>query len=210
MHIIWLGHSCFKIESKEAVIIVDPYKDGSVPGLGNVRETADIVLCSHGHDDHSGTECVRLSGDFVPGVKITKVDTFHDHHNGAHRGKNMIHMIEADGYRIAHLGDLGCQLQEEQKEQLKNLDLLLIPVGGFYTIDAREAAELVMELKPKTVIPMHYRDESNTYGYNVIGTVGEFTEIMDSVTIVEESEICMENRPEAQVVVLRPANLGQS
>ena len=210
MRIIWLGHSCFKIESREAVIVVDPYKDGSVPGLGNVRENADIVLCSHGHDDHSGTECVKLSGDFKADIKITKIDTFHDHHNGTHRGKNTIHMIEADGYRIAHLGDLGCQLQEKQKEQLKDLDLLLVPVGGFYTIDAKEAAELVLELKTKTVIPMHYREERNAYGYDVIGTVSAFTELMDSVTTVEGSEICMENRPDAQVVVLSPANGGRS
>ncbi len=205
MNIIWLGHSCFKIESRGAVIIVDPYKDGSVPGLGNVRETADIVLCSHGHDDHSAIECVKLSGDLKPEIRITKIDTFHDHHNGTRRGKNTIHMIEADGYRIAHLGDLGCRLQEKQKEQLKNLDMLLIPVGGFYTIDAKEAAELVMELKPETVIPMHYKQQ-NAYGYDMIGTVSAFTELMDSVTTVDGSEICMENRPKAQVVVLNPTN----
>lgn len=78
MRIIWLGHSCFKIESREAVIIVDPYKDGSVPGLENVREHADLVICSHGHDDHSGTECVKVSGDLKPEIRITKIDTFHD------------------------------------------------------------------------------------------------------------------------------------
>lgn len=209
MNIIWLGHSCFKIESKDAVIIIDPYKDGSVPGLGNLREHADIVLCSHGHDDHSGTECVKLSGDLKPDIKITKINTFHDHHNGAHRGKNTIHMIEADGYRIAHLGDLGCQLTEKQKEQLEDLDLLLVPVGGFYTIGAKEAAELVMELKPAAVVPMHYRDARGTYGYDVIGTVSAFTELMDSVTTVDGSGICMENRPKSQVVVLSPANRVQ-
>lgn len=207
MNVIWLGHSCFRIESREAVIIADPYKDGSVPGLGNVRETADIVLCSHGHGDHCGTECVKLSGELKPEVKITKIDTFHDHHKGTHRGENTIHIIEAEGYRIAHLGDLGCQLREEQKEQLKNLDLLLVPVGGFYTIDAKEAAELVKELKPKTAIPMHYKEESKAYGYEVIGTVGQFTELMDRVTVVDGSEISMEHRPEEQVVVLSPANL---
>lgn len=206
MQITWLGHSCFKIESEKAVIIVDPYQDGSVPGLGPVREHAELVLCSHGHGDHCGTECVTVSGAPVSDVKITKIETFHDHHNGTRRGTNTIHIIEADGYRIAHLGDLGCSLQEQQKEQLKNLDLLLIPVGGFYTIDAEEAANLVKELNPKTTIPMHYQGRDNAFGYDVLDTVSEFTKHMDSVAAVAKSAICMENRPETQVVLLTPEN----
>lgn len=206
MQIIWLGHSCFKVRSSSAVVVIDPYKDGSVPGLLDVRESADLVLCSHEHGDHSGRECVTLSGKDTPDIKITKIESWHDEHEGAQRGKNTIHVIEADGYRIAHLGDLGCELGEEQKEQLKNLDLLLIPVGGFFTIDARKAAALIRELEPKTVIPMHYRGEGNSYGYEAIGTVSEFTEIAGSVATVDGSEILMENRPEAQVVVLKPAN----
>lgn len=206
MQIIWLGHSCFKIKSSNAVVMIDPYKDGSVPGLSDVRESADLVLCSHEHEDHSGRECVTLSGKDTPDIKITKIESYHDEHEGAQRGKNIIHVLEADGYRIAHLGDLGCALREEQKEPLKNLDLLLIPVGGFFTIDAHKAAELIRELKPKTVIPMHYREDGNAYGYDVIGTVSEFTEIAGSVTAVDGSEILMENRPETQVVVLMPAN----
>ncbi len=207
MQVTWLGHSCFRIESREGTVILDPYRDGSVPGLSNLRESADLVLCSHGHDDHCGTECVTITGEGKVGLKITAIPSFHDSHKGMQRGKNTIHLIEGEGYRIAHLGDLGCDLTADQKKELLNLDLLMIPVGGFFTIDARQAAALVGELKPKTVIPMHFHSTEKGFGYDVIGTVGAFTELMESVVTLDASSISLEEPPKAQVVVLTPANL---
>lgn len=207
MRITWLGHSCFKIENEGTTIILDPYEDGSVAGYGNIREKADLVLCTHEHGDHNGRGTVELTGNSAADVKITKIDTYHDHHRGEHRGKNTIYILEMGGYRIAHLGDLGCQLPKEQMDMLKNLDLLLIPVGGHFTIDAREAADLAKELAPVTTVPMHYRDDEKGFGYDVIGTADEFTRRMDSVAVLNTSVLLMEDRPKERVAVLVPANL---
>ncbi len=208
MRITWLGHSCFKIEDGGPTIILDPYKDGSVAGYRDIREKADLVLCTHEHGDHSGRETVEITGNSAENVKVTKIDTYHDHHHGKHRGRNTIYILETGGYRIAHLGDLGCHPSGDQMAMLKNLDLLLIPVGGHFTIDAREAADLVKELAPATAVPMHYRDDEKGFGYDVIGTVDEFTGRMGSAAVLNTSVLLMEDRPKERVAVLVPANLG--
>ncbi|MCC8164199.1 MAG: MBL fold metallo-hydrolase [Lachnospiraceae bacterium] len=206
MKITWIGHSCFKIEKEDYAIVVDPYEDGSVPGLKPVRENADLVLCSHEHADHNFRGGVTLSGRTKMPFSIEKVSTWHDEVKGAKRGNNQIFIIDDGENRIAHLGDLGCELMPDQLQKLRNLDAVMIPVGGFYTIDARQAAELVRRLKPRIVIPMHYRSDRDQYGYDVIGTVDEFTELMDSVTTIPGSEIETASALRAQVVVLQPKN----
>lgn len=173
MKIQYLGHACFKLITGENSLVIDPYADGSVPGLSPLREKATAVICSHQHADHSGTSCIELTdGDkFV--FEIEEIASWHDDQQGALRGPNTIHVISCDNCRIAHLGDLGCALNEEQKAKLQNLDVLMIPVGGHFTIDAAQAAEIAKELAPKCVIPMHYRGED--FGYEVLGTVDQFT-----------------------------------
>lgn len=207
--ITWIGHACFAVEKDQYKIIFDPYKDGSVPGLDDVRETANLVLCSHEHGDHSGTECVTMLSEIGSPFTVTKLPTFHDHHEGAHRGPNTIHLLEADGVKIAHLGDLGCHPTPEQMDCLQGLDVLMIPVGGFFTIDGREAAQLVKELQPKTVLPMHYRSDVDGFGYDKIGTVTDFTEAMQgsSVMVSDESSLNLDEVPEAQIVILAPQNM---
>ena len=129
-------------------MVLDPYLDGSVPGLSPIRLTADRVYCSHGHRDHGGTEVVTLTGK-VPTLTVEELHTWHDDQQGAKRGPNVIHILQAEGMRVAHLGDLGCTLEPEQLEKLTGLDALMIPVGGFYTIDAQQAKALVDQIKPR-------------------------------------------------------------
>lgn len=206
MKITWIGHSCFKVEKNGYTIVIDPYKDGSVPGLFPVNESADQVICTHEHDDHSGRENVVLTENQECPFTIREIQSFHDQAGGSKRGLSNIIILDDGENRIAHLGDLGCSLSEEQKEQLNNLDALLIPVGGFYTIDARQAAEIAGELNPKIIIPMHFRDDESGYGYDVIGTCRAFTVLMDSVCFMEESTLESTEEQRAKVVVLRPQN----
>ena len=187
MKITWLGHSCFTVESQGYRIVLDPYKDGTVPGLAPVRVEADQILCSHGHDDHCGTECVSLRQDGSSPFTVEVIDTWHDDKEGALRGPNTIHILSDSQCRVAHLGDLGCDLTLEQKDRLRHLTALLIPVGGHFTIDAAQAKRLADELSPVVVVPMHYRQGG--VGYDVIGTVEQFTKLCDDVVTYPGSEL---------------------
>lgn len=164
MQISWLGHSCFKIQNNETTLIIDPYADNI--GLKMPRLSADIVLSTHSHFDHANFEAIR--GDYFkidsPGeyeikdVFIYGIPSFHDDNQGKSRGENLIFLIEIEGIRLAHFGDFGQkELTEEQLKKLEGVDILLIPVGGLYTIDAKVAAEIIAELEPRIVIPMHYK-----------------------------------------------------
>lgn len=200
MIITWLGHSCFKIEAKGQSLVLDPFADGSVEGLKNIRETANMVLCSHHHGDHDAVENVRIVPVEESIFTVEKLESYHDDVKGAKRGRNTIHIINAEGYRIAHLGDLGCELNEEQINKLQELDVLLIPVGGFFTIDAAQAGEIVRQLKPRITIPMHYRGEG--FGFGVLGTVKEFVKQFENVRYEPFNTLEVTAEPENEVVVL--------
>ena len=171
MRLIWNGHSCFTLETAGGTVVVDPYLDGSVPGLAPIRLRADAVYCSHEHRDHGARELVALTGE-KPDVAVETIHTWHDDQQGAQRGPNTIHIFQAEGLRVAHLGDLGCELEPEQLEALKGLDALMIPVGGFYTIDAQGAKAVAEALSPRVIVPMHYRTEA--FGLREIDTVEPF------------------------------------
>ena len=204
MKITWLGHSCFTVESQGYRIVLDPYKDGSVPGLAPVREVADQVLCSHGHGDHCGTDCVSLRQGKPSPFTVETIDTWHDGKKGALRGPNTIHILSDGQCRVAHLGDLGCDLTPGQKNKLRNLTALLIPVGGHYTIDAAQAKRLADELSPVVTVPMHYRQAG--VGYIVIGTVKRFTKLCDDVVTYSGSELELTPQISRQTAVLNPQN----
>jgi len=208
MKITWIGHACFAVESNGCKLILDPYEDGYVPGLKPLRESADAVLCSHGHGDHNAKRLVEIrKGQSCP-FTVTTIETFHDDVRGAKRGPNTIHIIDDGAVRVAHLGDLGCEPEEDQIQQLKNLDVCLIPVGGHYTIDGKQAAELIRLIQPRTVIPMHYRDDRAGFGFDVISTVDDFALCMDSVTYLKQSFISTDDLPDAQAVILSPRDLA--
>ena len=181
MKIIWNGHSCFTLDTAQGSVVLDPYRDGSVPGLSPIRLTADLVLCSHEHRDHGAREVVTLTGKPVS-VEVEELPTFHDPEQGALRGTNIIHILTAEGLRVAHLGDLGCDLTPEQTEKLMELDALMVPVGGYYTIDAKQARAVVETLRPRVVIPMHYRSPS--FGYDVITTLEDYLVLCQGDNVV--------------------------
>ena len=205
--ITWIGHSCFKIEKDGFAIVTDPYEDGYVPGLAPLKETANLVLTSHGHGDHNARSKVKLTEGKASPFRVSRIETWHDEVRGAKRGPNTIHIIETDGFRIAHLGDLGCELEKDQIEQLRGLDVCLIPVGGHYTIDGVQAAELVRRIEPRTVIPMHYRDDEDGFGFDVISPVDVFADEFGSVLRTGQSVFDADDVPEEQVVILRPRDL---
>ncbi len=163
MNIQWLGHSCFRIEGSRSVVVTDPYSPSLGFLLGDL--TANIVTISHQHPGHSYVQGVsgkpRLitsPGEYeISDVFILGVATFHDGERGKQRGKNTAYVIEADGVSIGHLGDLGHVLTAEQAEEIEHVDVLLLPVGGVTTINAPLAAQVVRQLEPKVVIPMHYK-----------------------------------------------------
>lgn len=174
MKVEWLGHACFKINDS---LVIDPYKDGSVPGLSPLRVKAHNVICSHGHADHSGTECVEI----LPGecnLEIEEIPCWHDDQQGKLRGPNTIFVITSEeGEKLVHLGDLGHFPTEEQLEKISGADYLLVPVGGYYTIEPEVAAEICLATSPKRIIPMHYRTDVS--GYPEIKTVDIFLRLAE-------------------------------
>ena len=181
MKIEYLGHACFRLDES---LVIDPYKDGSVPGLAPLRVTGVKVICSHEHADHSGRECVEIAPGEC-GFDIREVPSWHDDQGGALRGPNTIFVITepATGEKLVHLGDLGHFPNEEQLAAISGADYLLIPVGGYYTIDAGKAVGICKAARPKCVVPMHYR--TATSGYPELAGVEELVKLMDEAGMGE-------------------------
>ena len=164
MDITFLGHSSFRLKGKTATVVTDPF-DPKTVGLKFPKVTADIVTVSHQHEDHNQADLVKgvkrlVSGPGeyeIMGVSIIGIPTFHDEEKGAKRGKNTIYVYEMDGLRLVHLGDLGHKLHEKILEKIGDIDILMVPVGGEYTIGPTEAVEVARAIEPKIVIPMHYQ-----------------------------------------------------
>ena len=176
MKIKWYGHACFKIISGNYSVVIDPYSPNSVPGLSPLRLKADKVLCTHDHHDHNAKDAVELIKNSASPFKYATVKTFHDEVGGEKRGKNSIYILEAEGLRVAHFGDLGCIPTDEQLNTIGNLDAAMIPVGGYYTIDAKTAKLILSKLDVKVIIPMHYRN--GDVGYGVLDTLDTFESLI--------------------------------
>lgn len=202
MKITYLGHSCFKFEKDGFAMIIDPYKAGSVPGYAPLKESANQVLSSHKHGDHFGWDEVKLAVTRADTpFMVSFIETSHDDKKGELRGFNNVIIVDVDGLRLVHMGDIGCMLEDEDLKKIKGCDVLMIPVGGFYTIDAKQAKEYVDKLSPKITIPMHYRGKG--FGYDEIGTVDKFTKLFDEVQ-QEDSELILEKKPRGhKVIVMR-------
>ena len=200
MLIIWHGHSCFSVETDGGTAVFDPYGDGSVPGYAPLRLEADAVFCSHEHRDHSAEELVSLSGrGFTP--EVESISSFHDDKLGLLRGKNTVHILHDGELRVAHLGDLGHMPGRRLLAALTGVDALLIPVGGYYTIDAATAKKIVDAVSPRVVIPMHYR--LGERGYDVISELSAFTSLCDNVTEYDANVFELTADTTAQTAVLR-------
>ena len=174
MKLTWLGHACFLVEQDGYRILLDPYTGvEGYPPLADRKLRVHKILCSHGHFDHNAVdqaEVVPFDGPCP--FTIRTVETFHDGQGGALRGNNTIHILSAGGVTVAHMGDLGHQLSPEQVQAIGPLDAVLIPVGGFYTIDAAGAKAVCEALNPTCVVPMHYHHAP--YGLPVVGGVEDF------------------------------------
>ena len=163
MDITWLGHSCFRLKGSHATVITDPYSPEIGYSMGKPK--AQVVTVSHPHPGHSYArgvsgepKVVERPGEYeVGGVLIIGIATFHDKEEGEKRGKNTVYLLEIDEISICHLGDLGHVLTGQQVEEIDDVDVLLLPVGGISTINASTAAEVVRQIEPKVVIPMHYK-----------------------------------------------------
>ena len=198
MKLTWHGHACFRAESEEGIIVFDPYEDGSVPGLRPLDISADVILCSHGHSDHSAKEVVRQTRRLTR-FPIEKINCFHDDKHGTLRGKNIIYVVSVEDMLIVHLGDLGHELDDYSK--IQNCDVLMIPVGGHYTIDAKTAKNIVEAIHPRIVIPMHYR--SDTFGYDVISTLDDFLDITDNHIFYDTDTLIIDKDTKNQIAVLK-------
>lgn len=199
MNITWLGHSCFILESGGFRALLDPYHE--VPGLPDTAAEADAVYCSHDHFDHSYTEKIRLTSGRENPFAVTEVQTFHDDKGGALRGTNVIRKFTAGGVSVAHLGDLGHPLNREQLEALGECDAVLIPVGGFYTIDAAGAKAAADAIGAPVVVPMHYRD--GAVGFDVLSTLEDFAGLYPAEQVKRYgSSLTVEKGMEKQVAVL--------
>ena len=163
MEITWLGHSCFRIKGKDAIVITDPCHPSLGYALGKLH--ADIVTLSHFHPGHSYSEAIssefkeiRGPGEYeLKGIFITGIATFHDSEQGDKLGRNTVYVLEMDGITLVHMGDLGHLPASQLMEAIGDVDVLFLPVGGVSTIDGSTAAEIVRHLSPKIVIPMHYK-----------------------------------------------------
>lgn len=180
MKITWLGHACFCVESDAYRILLDPY--GRVEGYPELKTAVHAVYCSHGHQDHCNQDAAELLSARKNPFAVTEYKSFHDDQHGALRGENTIRIFEAEGLRVAHLGDLGHQPDKALCAALRAVDVLLLPVGGYYTIDAQQAAELVRMLKPAVAVPMHYHHEP--YGLPNVDGVEPFLTAFDLSKVI--------------------------
>ncbi len=210
MKIKFLGHASFLITARNGTrIITDPYKPGCFDGGINyepITEEADIVTISHEHDDHN---CTDINGDpaFVRGagkkqvkdMVITGTEVFHDEQNGAERGKNTIFKMIIDGMSLVHLGDLGHILSDTEVQEIGEVDVLFVPVGGHFTIDASTAQKVTERLGPKVVIPMHYKTEKCGFP---IAAVDEYTKGKNVKEISGEFEITQDTLPQTMTTYL--------
>jgi L-ascorbate metabolism protein UlaG (beta-lactamase superfamily) len=217
MKIKWYGHAAFRITSDAGMrIIFDPYVAGSYGDqltYGKIEDQADLVLTSHSHPDHNGTgdllpgfDLVNTAGETtLKGISIKGIPTCHDACRGKERGLNLVFCLEIDGLRVCHLGDLGHILSDREVREVIPVDILLLPVGGFYTINSKEAGVVAEKLAPSIVIPMHYRTARCTFP---IMTVDDFLKGKKGVKRPGVSEIAVTREtlpPEREIVVLEHA-----
>lgn len=212
MKVKYLAHASFLITSGEGIrIVTDPYTPGGGLKYGAIKETADIVTVSHEHGDHNnaaaviGNPAVVRDNAEVKNIKINAVHTAHDDKGGSQRGKNTIFCFTLDSINICHMGDLGHMLTDEQFKAIGKVDVLMIPVGGFFTIDATAAAKISDQLKPAVIMPMHYKTEKADFP---IAGVNDFLKGRVNVSRINGSEVELTpgKLPQApQIVVLKPA-----
>jgi L-ascorbate metabolism protein UlaG (beta-lactamase superfamily) len=209
MKVKFLGHSCFLITSSLGMkILTDPYHTGEEFSLSEIEESADVVTVSHEHPDHNnagvvqGNPMVLKSSASVSGIDFKAVESYHDNAGGKERGNNRIFLFEVEGVKLCHLGDLGHQLNHTQLSDIGKVDILMVPVGGGFTIDFAGATQVCNLINPKVTIPMHYK----TAGLKFLEDVQEFLRGKEVITPGKsELEFTPDSLPaKPQVIVLTP------
>ncbi len=215
MKVKWLGHSCFLITSEKGTkLITDPYAVGGGINYSPIKESADIIIVSHDHGDHNNVSAVQGQPQIIKGSGIKNVSgiefkgiaTYHDKSQGKERGGNTVFCFTVDGIRLCHLGDLGHLLSQEQIASVGDVDILFIPVGGFFTIDAAEASQVCTQLRPKVIIPMHFKTPKCAYP---ISDVNSFLKGKERVRKWDTSEIEFQAGKlpaESEIIVLTSAS----
>jgi Predicted Zn-dependent hydrolases of the beta-lactamase fold len=216
----YLGHACVRLRGRDGTVLCDPYNRSI--GLDIGRPSAHIVTVSHDHPDHNNTAAVRslreqlfvidAPGEYeVSGVLINGVRTYHDKAKGAERGFNTVFVIHLDDVTFCHLGDLGHELSQGQVEAIGNVDVLFVPVGGGETIGPAEASNVIAQLEPRVVVPIHYATAQLSFEYE-LAPLEKFTHEMGLKDVTPEDKLTVtaSNLPpegeQARVVVLRPVN----
>ena len=192
MDIYWLGYSCFRIKNRDLTVITDPFPRGAAGGRG--KQTAGIVTVSHKHPNHnyiagvSGDPAViDAPGEYeVSGLMLTGLNTYHDAEQGAEHGKNTIFLMEFADLTVAHLGDLGHPPTSEQMEQLTGVDILMAPAGGERTLSVEASVELISQIEPKVVLPMHY--QTGNVGKD-LGSIDRFLKVMSLRDVEPKSKL---------------------
>ncbi len=213
VEVIWHGHACFEVRGKSGVVVTDPFRG---IGLPEPKAEADLVLCSHGHFDHSNYGPVKAEGGevligFVGSKMVGEIDvkgvaTFHDESQGSRRGKNSVYVFTLDGINFCHLGDLGHDLSPTQVEEIGEVDVLFVPVGGVYTIGPETAWKVCLKLRPRFVFPMHYRMAGLSPTFNALSTIEDFLKGKENVKKVEGRSLTFEKADlpdEMTIVVLK-------
>jgi L-ascorbate metabolism protein UlaG (beta-lactamase superfamily) len=212
MKLKWLGHACFLITSETGLkIITDPYPQGSGLSYLPVNEAADIVVVSHDHFDHNnvaslpGKPEVVTGATTIKGIQFKVIATHHDDSQGKERGSNTIFCFSVDGIKLCHLGDLGHRLSKAQIAEIGPVDILLVPIGGVFTVDAKMAGTVSDDLKPKVVIPMHCKTPKCDWPLN---SIDDFASGKKNVKKLNSSEVEFKvgKLPETtEIIVLQPA-----
>ncbi|NWG02968.1 MAG: MBL fold metallo-hydrolase [Syntrophaceae bacterium] len=217
MKIKYYGHAAFLITSNRGVkIIIDPYEPGAFGGqltYGKITDQADIVLTSHDHADHNYTKDLPKGFQLVKGsglkaikeISIKGISTYHDPSKGNERGTNTIFHLTIDQVKLSHLGDLGHLLSDKELSEIGPVDILLIPVGGFFTIDPKEATRVAEQIKPKILIPMHFKTEKCGFP---IAPVEDFLKGKSNIKRPKTSEATFDQSTlpqQMEIVVLEPA-----
>lgn len=217
MHIIWHGQSCFQIQTsrnkgEQVSVVIDPFDETT--GLKLPSLTADVLLITHFHDDHSNKKAVKGNPFLIEGpgeyeikeIFVQGIPSFHDDKEGKEKGLNTIYTIDEEGMRLCHLGDLGQkELLPDQVEKIGNIDILMVPVGGTYTIDAKTAAKVISQIEPRIVIPMHYHLPKLKLK---LDSVDKFLKEMGKKTVEALPKLLIKKKDlsgeETKIVVLKP------
>jgi L-ascorbate metabolism protein UlaG (beta-lactamase superfamily) len=208
LDVTWLGQSCFRLRGRSAAVVTDPFS----PALGpRLKLEGNLVTVSHGHENHSHVQSVRDAhviegpGEYeVAGVTVRGLATYHDARQGAEHGRNTVYLIELDDVRVCHLGDLGHSLDASALEEIGNVDVLLVPVGGGRTLDGGRAAEVVRQVEPRYVVPMHFSHPSIRAE---LAPVDRFLKEMGVAEAEAQSKLAVQAssaEAEMKVVVLEP------